>query len=114
MLVRNHIEQGIFQLNGDMLRYHFELKQLLHFDASSSLIAEKMPRILDLLYNDMNIIGVEMLFKQLEKFCREQNLPVENDEAGSENLTQSIELLRISLMAFIQNESRKFNILKFH
>lgn len=101
MRQREYIEQEVFKFSGNFLRYYIDLKPICHFDCTSSLIADKMPRILEILFKDMNLLGVEMMFKELEAFCSAENLPVDENSSATKDLQQSIECVRDCLIAYI-------------
>lgn len=106
MRQRYHLEQEVFQLNGNS-RYFFDLKQLIHFDCTSSMVADKIPRVLSVLFKNMNLSSVETLFKEVEAFCPNINLESEDSSSAIVELRQSIESLRCSFITYITCGSRK-------
>lgn len=116
MILRRYLELEIFQLDAKFLRYRCEMKSLLIsgcFSSTSELVDRKIPQILGVLYNDMNIFGVDLLLTQLEVRVGDQGLANKDLLAGSAELQDSIEWFRVNIIEYINIASGEFRLLPF-
>lgn len=91
---RRDTERRVFKVQpSPCVNIDVDLKSIV-LRGDPSALEMKVPKVIQVLYRDMDVRGTEMMIRDIEVYCGKRGLPVDYSEAGTEDLKESIEAFR--------------------
>lgn len=90
------IQRDVNKLPGQ--KFDGDLKSIVHFQGRTC--NEKISKLLNILYQNLNLTEAARLIHGMEIFCQHQGITLDYVEAGADDLKRSIDWFRLHYIEF--------------